>query len=80
MKRDNVISNSIKSIGWENNQLEVEYPNGNIYLYDQVSHDTFQKLRISQSVGKSLRNNVINMGNPFKKIYDSSEPKQADLF
>jgi hypothetical protein len=79
MKRDPVISTSIKSIGWENNQLEVEYPSGSVYLYDDVSHDIWQKLRISQSIGKSLRSDVVNMGNPFKKIYDPNKPKQEDL-
>lgn len=68
-----VISTSIKSIGWEDDQLHVEYPNGTIYQYGNVPLATFQQLRISQSVGKTLRSEVVNKGNPYKKIYDPNK-------
>ena len=73
MKRIDVISSTIKSIGWEENKLEVEFQSGRIYLYDDIPLDTFQKIRISQSVGKTLRQDVINIGKIGKKIYDPNQ-------
>lgn len=68
IKRNPVISTSVKSIGWEDNQLEVEYPNGSVYLYKDVPLEDFQSIRIAQSVGRTLKEKVVFKGNPYTKI------------
>ena len=68
MKRNPVASSSVKSMGYENGQLEVEYPNGSVYLYDNVPLEDFQAIRISQSVGRTLKEKVVFKGNLYTKI------------
>lgn len=37
MQRYPVSSRKINSVGWENNTLEVQFPNGDVYQYEGVS-------------------------------------------
>jgi KTSC domain len=81
MKRENVISGSVHSIGWEDGKMEVEFPNGSVYLYDDISLDTYQKIRIGKSIGSLLRSEVINQGNIGKKVIPKiSDREQTSLF
>lgn len=68
MNRNPVVSSSVKSIGWDNNQLEVEYSNGSVYLYKDVPLEDFQSIRVSQSIGRTLKEKVVYKGNPYTKI------------
>jgi hypothetical protein len=68
MKRDPVLSTSVKSMGWENNQLEVEYPNGSVYLYKDVPLEDFQNIRVSKSIGRTLKEKVVFVGKPYTKL------------
>lgn len=76
MERQNVISKTIKSIGYENGKLEIEFhPSknsrdavGSIYQYENVPQDTFQKMRVSPSMGEALTNLVKKPGYSYKRI------------
>lgn len=73
MKRQNVISSVVRSIGWEDGKMEVQFNTGTIYLYDNVNLDTFQKIRISDSIGSAIQNEVVKMGNKGEKIHDPNK-------
>ena len=68
MKRESVISSSVKSMGFENGQLEVEYANGSVYLYEDVSLKDYQEMRASPSVGRMLKEKVVFAKKPYTKI------------
>lgn len=51
MKREDVRSSNIKSIGWENGKLEVEFANGSVHQYD-CSQEEHRKFMESGSKGK----------------------------
>jgi hypothetical protein len=68
MERQKVISKSVKSIGHENGILEVEFANGGVYRYKDVSLETFQKLRISSSIGSSIHSDIIKKGYEYEKV------------
>ncbi|MCK1246269.1 KTSC domain-containing protein [Streptococcus uberis] len=53
MNRKFVSSSNVRSIGWENNTLEVEFNNGSIYRYDNVSESQYQSLLVG-SVGSNI--------------------------
>lgn len=53
MHRKFVSSSNVRSIGWENNTLEVEFNNGSIYRYDNVSESQYQSLLVG-SVGSNI--------------------------
>ena len=42
MLRQTVISTNIRSIGYENNVLEIEFLNGRIYQYKNVPREHFE--------------------------------------
>ena len=54
MKRINVRSSRLRSVGWEDNVLEVEFKDGAIYQYFDVSPIEFKNLMSAPSLGKEL--------------------------
>ena len=54
MNRSPVQSSHIKSIGHEGTVLEIEYANGDIYRFDNVSDDSFSGIESAKSVGKAV--------------------------
>lgn len=56
MFRKPVISSRIKSVGWTNNVLEVEFHDGKIYEYYDVSWHEYIDFINSPSLGKELSN------------------------
>jgi hypothetical protein len=68
MVREKVTSTSIKSVGFENNILEIEFlKTGYIYQYFEVPEEIYIRLMAAESKGafftKKIRNNY-----EFKKI------------
>ncbi|MGT2755409.1 KTSC domain-containing protein [Streptococcus ovis] len=53
MQRQYVASSNVRSVGWENNTLEVEFNNGSIYHYHNVSRSEYQSVLIG-SVGSNI--------------------------
>jgi hypothetical protein len=54
MNRQYVSSSRIQSVGWENNTLEVEFKNGAIYQYYNVSQAEYIDFINSTSLGSAL--------------------------
>lgn len=65
MERTSVNSSHIKSLGWNNNVLEVEFHDGDIYHYHGVSANKHRALmaeaeRPGGSVGSHFHRNIRN--------------------
>jgi hypothetical protein len=54
MVRRSVSSSRIRSVGWENNVMEVEFHDGAIYQYYDVSATEFDSFMRSSSLGSAL--------------------------
>lgn len=54
MIRNAVSSSRIRSVGWENNVLEVEFHDGSIYQYFNVSRSEYTSFMHSSSLGHAL--------------------------
>ena len=54
MNRHPVTSSRISSVGWENNTLEVQFKNGSVYQYYNVSADEYRSFMNSSSLGSAL--------------------------
>ena len=54
MFRTPVSSSRIRSAGWENNTLEIEFLNGKIYQYFNVSEIEYRSFMNSSSLGHEL--------------------------
>jgi hypothetical protein len=67
MLRKKVNSSRIKSIGWENETLEVEFKNGAIYHYYKVTEYQYRIFCGSSSLGSALEK--IEKQHKYKKIY-----------
>ena len=61
MEREFVESTCIKSRGWEDNILELEFISGGIYMYYGVPKDIYNKFKEAESQGeffhKEIRDN-----------------------
>ncbi|HFU3700098.1 TPA: KTSC domain-containing protein [Streptococcus suis] len=53
MQRQYITSSNVRSVGWENNTLEVEFNNGSIYHYHNVSLSEYQSVLVG-SVGSNI--------------------------
>lgn len=60
MDREIVFSSNIKSIGYLKNVLEVEFKNGSVYQYLNVSEITYKSLMFSSSKGVFLSEKIKN--------------------
>ena len=54
MQRHPVSSSRISSVGWENNTMEVQFPDGAIYQYHGVSETEYRNFLNSPSLGSAL--------------------------
>ena len=54
MLRHPVSSSRIRSVGWENNTMEVQFHNGDIYQYHGVTQSEYQNFLNSPSLGSAL--------------------------
>lgn len=55
MNRHFVNSSRISSVGWENNTLEVGFPDGAVYQYYGVSLSEYKNFINSSSLGSALK-------------------------
>jgi uncharacterized protein len=62
MNRTPVSSSNIASVGYEPNTmtLEVEFKNGSVYQYFDVSESVYQEMMSAASVGSYLNQNIKN--------------------
>ncbi len=58
MERISVKSSNIKSVGFEGGTLQVEYKNGGIYEYQNVTAKQVAELHASESIGKYLHSTI----------------------
>jgi hypothetical protein len=58
MERINVTSSNIRSIGFEEGVLEIEFKNGAVYQYYDVQEHIFDELMQADSQGKYLAQNI----------------------
>ncbi len=56
MQRQFVNSSNIRSVGYENNTLEIQFNDGSIYQYHGVSQDRYYGLLSAGSGGKYFHN------------------------
>lgn len=56
MFRNLVSSSRIASVGWENNTLEVEFHNGAVYQYYNVTQSEYNNFMNAPSLGHELSN------------------------
>jgi len=54
MNRKPVSSSRIASVGWENNVMEVQFHDGAVYQYMNVSKSEFEVFMSSPSLGSAL--------------------------
>lgn len=54
MQRQAVSSSRISSVGWENNTMEVGFPDGAVYQYHNVSRNEYDSFMNSPSLGSAL--------------------------
>lgn len=54
MIRYAVSSSRIASVGWEDNVMEVQFHNGSVYQYYDVSQSEYQAFLDSPSLGSAL--------------------------
>ena len=54
MYRKRVSSSRIASVGWENNTMEVEFHNGKVYQYFDVTASEYTNFMNSPSLGHAL--------------------------
>ena len=54
MKRQSVSSSNLKSVGYDTKEriLEIEFQNGRIYQYSNVSNDEYTELMEASSLGR----------------------------
>ena len=49
-----VSSSRMSRVGWENNSMYIEFKNGRIYVYDNVSKCEYESFVNSPSLGSAL--------------------------
>lgn len=60
MERKRVSSSNIRSIGYKNSTLDVEFNNGRVYQYYNVPENLYNGLMNAPSHGSYLASNIIN--------------------
>lgn len=60
MERKRVSSSNIRSIGYQNITLEVEFNNGRVYQYYNVPENLYNGLMSASSHGSYFASNIIN--------------------
>lgn len=54
MYRQSVSSSRISSVGWENNTMEIQFKDGAIYQYYNVTSNEYSSFMSSSSLGSAL--------------------------
>lgn len=67
MQRHSVSSSRILTIGWENNIMEVEFHNGAVYQYFNVSHSEYTAFLASPSLGRAL--STLDKTHKYLRVY-----------
>lgn len=74
MKRTPVTSTNLKSVGYKDGDLEIEFVNGRVYVYRDVSPATHLALMNAEDIGKHFSAQI-------RGIYEAREivakPKDA---
>lgn len=68
MIRQPVTSSAIKSLGHEQDVLEVEMASGQVYRYTNVPRELFEKLLNAESIGSAFHHQVKKAGFAFEKV------------
>jgi hypothetical protein len=72
MERKPVTSSLIKSIGYENGEMHIEFSNGRVYSYTGPQVEShYNQLMSAQSIGKHFGANVRNCPHTSCKAIDS---------
>ena len=66
MRRQAVDSSRIDSVGWKNNVLEVEFKNGAVYQYYDVSESEYRAFMSSSSLGHQI--SVIDKTHSYRRV------------
>lgn len=66
MVRSLVSSTRMKSVGWENNTLEIEFHDGPIYQYSGVSESEYRAFINSGSLGSALSR--LDKVHPYRRV------------
>ena len=66
MIRTPVISSRIRSVGWENNTLEVEFKDGAVYQYHGVTKSEYNDFINSPSLGSELSR--LDKRHPYNRV------------
>ena len=66
MNRQSVSSSRIASVGWENNVMEVQFHDGVIYQYMNVSKAEYEAFMRSPSLGSAL--SVLDKQHPYRRV------------
>lgn len=76
MKREDIHSSNIKSIGYSpiRKKLEVEFKSGDVYRYKSVPRNTYKHMMSSESKGRFL-NEHIKYKYPYRKYEDKEGNK-----
>jgi hypothetical protein len=70
MQREPVNSSSVRSIGYDNGTLEVEFNQGLIYQYYQVPVEIYENIFKCESIGSYIFKNV-KKEFPYKLVKDT---------
>ena len=66
MLRKLVDSSRISSVGWENNVLQVEFHNGAVYNYYNVTKQEYVAFMQSPSLGHEL--SILDKKHPYERV------------
>lgn len=66
MLRNYVSSSRIRSVGWEDDTLEIEFHNGAVYQYYNVSQDEYLDFINSSSLGSAL--SKLDKVHPYNRV------------
>tara|TARA_R100001082_G_scaffold109988_1_gene88526 strand:- start:9827 stop:10063 length:237 start_codon:yes stop_codon:yes gene_type:complete len=70
MERDEVVSSSIRSVGYDLSEktMEVEFSKGQVYQYFDVPESTYNSLMVAVSIGSAFDELVRRGGFSFEKV------------
>lgn len=58
MRRRPVNSSSVRSVGWQDGTLELEYVGGSVYRYYDVPQPTYAGLLAAESIGNFVNTEI----------------------
>ena len=58
MRRRPVNSSSVRSVGWSDGTLELEYVSGDVYQYYEVPQPTYAALLAAPSIGAYINKHI----------------------